>query len=253
MFSLDVVDTDAFCDMPHSSQALYLHLSLRADDDGFVQPKRVMRALGFQDDDLKILVAKQYVIPFEQDAVIVIRHWKQNNYIRSDRYKATNFSEQKNQLTELENGEYALLPRLATTGIPKVGESVTQVRLGKDRIDNNYNPTLQSKDVASSNYKKFIDFFNEITGRRFRYTDRKAERQFKARLKDNYTRADFEKAINAMLKDPFHKEQNYKYMTPEFITRADKLEMYMQAGEKLKSKREELSEEDAIAIFNNIN
>lgn len=88
MFSKAVVKTDEFLDMPQSAQNLYFHLGIEADDDGFASPKMVMRMLGSNADDLKVLISKKFVIPFES-GVIVIRHWKDNNFIRKDTYQAT--------------------------------------------------------------------------------------------------------------------------------------------------------------------
>lgn len=88
MFSKTIVKTDAFLDMSQTAQNLYFHLGMEADDDGFVSPKMVMRLLGSTEDDFKVLVVKGFLIPFES-GVIVIRHWKQNNYIQSDRYQPT--------------------------------------------------------------------------------------------------------------------------------------------------------------------
>lgn len=105
MFSLDVVNTDVFLDMPASSQNLYFHLGMRADDDGFVSsPKTITRLASCGKDDLKILMSKGFVIPFDS-GVVVIRHWKQNNYIQSDRYKKTIY---QNELKTLctNNGVY---------------------------------------------------------------------------------------------------------------------------------------------------
>ena len=91
MFSLKIVDSDLFLDMPLSSQCLYFHLSMRADDDGFVNnSKKIIKIIGANEDDLKILIAKGFVIVFEQ-GIIVITHWKINNFIRKDRYKSRPF------------------------------------------------------------------------------------------------------------------------------------------------------------------
>ncbi|MDO5540867.1 MAG: replisome organizer [Eubacteriales bacterium] len=129
MFSLDVVDTDKFLEMPVTTQALYFHLGMRADDDGFVSsPKKITKFIGCNDDDLKLLIAKCFIIPFES-GVIVIADWKTNNYIRNDRYKETLHQNEKACLTE-NNGTYSL----DTCGIPDVYQMDTQVRLGKDSI-----------------------------------------------------------------------------------------------------------------------
>lgn len=100
MFSKVVIDSDTFLDMPLSAQALYFHLSMRADDDGFVSsPKRIQTYVGASTDDLKILLAKHFLIPFES-GVVVIKHWKVHNYIQKDRYKETYYQEEKALLEE---------------------------------------------------------------------------------------------------------------------------------------------------------
>ena len=106
MFAKTIIDSDAFLDMPLSTQALYFHLSMRADDDGFINsPKKVQRMVGCGDDDLKLLIAKNFLIPFES-GVVVIKHWKIHNYIRNDRYKPTVYKEEKSQLYLKENNAY---------------------------------------------------------------------------------------------------------------------------------------------------
>ena len=104
MFAKTIIDSDAFLDMPLSAQSLYFHLSMRADDDGFLNnAKKIQRMIGSADDDLKLLLAKNFIIPFES-GVVVIKHWKIHNYIRNDRYKPTVYSEEKAQLSCQENG-----------------------------------------------------------------------------------------------------------------------------------------------------
>ena len=93
MFSKLIIRTDYFTEMPQTAQNLYFHLGLEADDDGFVTPKMVMKTLGSSEDDLKVLIAKGFVVPFES-GVIVIRHWKENNYIQADRYKPTLYQDE---------------------------------------------------------------------------------------------------------------------------------------------------------------
>ena len=108
MFAKAIIDSDAFLDMPLSAQALYFHLSMRADDDGFVNnPKKIQRMIGASDDDCKLLIIKRFIITFES-GVIVIKHWKIHNYIRNDRKKETNYTEEMALLTEKENGAYSL-------------------------------------------------------------------------------------------------------------------------------------------------
>ena len=127
MFSLKIVDTDAFLDMPQSSRLLYYDLSMRADDDGFVSnPKKIMRMTGSGDDDIKVLVSKKFIIPFDS-GICVIKHWKIHNYIQKDRYSVTTYLEEKKQLKLKENGSY-------TKCVQNVSKLDTQVRLGKDRL-----------------------------------------------------------------------------------------------------------------------
>ena len=127
MFAKTIIDSDAFLDMPLSSQALYFHLSMRADDDGFINnPKKIQRMVGCADDDLKLLIVKNFIIPFES-GIVVIKHWKIHNYIRNDRYKETVYQEELAMLDVKDNKAYTL-------GIPNGYQVETQVRLGKDRI-----------------------------------------------------------------------------------------------------------------------
>ena len=126
MFSLKIVDTDAFLDMPQSSQLLYFHLSMRADDDGFVgNPKKIMRVIGTNEDDMKVLLAKRFVLTFKS-GVVVIKHWRIHNYIQSDRYTPTSYLEEKKQLFLNENQSYT-----DKEGYNNVYKMDTQVRLGK--------------------------------------------------------------------------------------------------------------------------
>lgn len=138
MFSPKIVDSDAFLDMPQTSQLLYFHLAMRADDDGFVgNPKKILRMIGGNDDDMKVLIGKRFILTFES-GIIVIKHWKIHNLIRSDRYKETQYLEEKSSLIEKENGSYTELNKGLLNGtqnvIPNVNHRVSQVRLGKVRL-----------------------------------------------------------------------------------------------------------------------
>ena len=129
MFSKAIIDSDAFLDMPISTRLLYFDLSMRADDDGFVNgPKKIIRMTGASDDDLRILIAKNFIIPFDS-GVIVIKHWKINNYIQKDRYKETIYKNEKALLSENENKEYVL----DTVCIQAVYTVDTQVSIGKSK------------------------------------------------------------------------------------------------------------------------
>ena len=99
MINASVVSNDLFVDMPLSAQCLYFHLNVNADDDGFVDsPKRIQRSIGACDDDLKLLIAKGFIIAF-QSGVIVITHWKMHNTIKKDRYARTIYTKELKQLS----------------------------------------------------------------------------------------------------------------------------------------------------------
>lgn len=143
MFSLDVCGTDNFLDLPASSQCLYFHLGLRADDDGFCgNPRTVTAMVNCSTDDLKLLIAKGYVIGFES-GVIVIRHWNQNNYLRQDRYHETQYTDEKSMLIKNQNGSYdmvsadgrQLVYQTSTNGIPNSDKRYTEYSIDKYSID----------------------------------------------------------------------------------------------------------------------
>ena len=147
MFAKTIIDSDAFLDMPQSSQLLYFHLSMRADDDGFLNnPKSIMRNVGCKDDDINLLILKKFLIPFAS-GVVVIKHWKIHNYIRNDRYKETKYKEEKNTLYLDENNAYTQSNNML--GIPNDNQMDTQVRLGKDRLG-------KVKDKESKNSFDFL-------------------------------------------------------------------------------------------------
>ena len=133
MFAKTIIDSDAFLDMPATTQLLYFHLCMRADDDGFINsPRKVQRVVGCSDDDLRLLIAKRFLIPFES-GVVVIKHWKIHNYIRSDRYRETIYRNEMAQLAEDGDGVYDM----QGDGIPVDNQLVdrwyTQDRSGKVR------------------------------------------------------------------------------------------------------------------------
>lgn len=150
MFDLDVVDTDVFLEMSNSARLLYYDLGMRADDDGFVSnPRKIMKMTNASDDDLKILFLKQFVIPFE-NGICVIKHWKLNNYLRGDRYKATLYQDEKKLLKEDDNGVYtlenqaldSLVYQKTTNGIHSIEEK--SIEENKIEYNNNIYEYLES-------------------------------------------------------------------------------------------------------------
>lgn len=161
MFTQKIVDSDAFLDMPLTAQALYFHLNMRADDDGFVNnPKKIQRMIGAAEDDLKLLIAKRFLLAFE-NGVVVIKHWRMHNLLRKDRYNPTQYQEQMEQLLLKGNGSYTEnieIPAIeepdnqaATTWQPNDNHMATQDRIGKDSI---------GKD--SIEYNGIMDAFNSL-------------------------------------------------------------------------------------------
>nr|WP_171336620.1 DnaD domain protein [Enterococcus cecorum] len=147
MINKRIIVSDTFLDMPLSAQALYFHLNAIADDDGFIEnPNSFKRMIGASNDDLKILIAKQYILPFES-GVVVVKHWLIHNYIRRDRYNETMHVEEKKKLQINEDKTYSYYE-----GIPLVNQPTTNgipmVDTGKDRTgkDNNHN-TKQDENI----------------------------------------------------------------------------------------------------------
>lgn len=140
MFTQKIIDSDAFLDMPMSTQALYFHLNMRADDDGFINnPKKILRMIGASEDDLKLLIAKRFLLAFA-NGVIVVKHWRMHNLIRKDRYHPTQYQDEMQSLAIKKNGSYTEHGnQLATTWQPDGNQMATEVRLGKVSIDKNNN------------------------------------------------------------------------------------------------------------------
>lgn len=156
MFAKKITESDAFLDMPSSTQMLYFHLSMNADDDGFVNnPKKIQRMCGASDDDFKLLLAKSFVLLFES-GVIVIKHWKMHNYIQADRYRPTDYVEEKSMLGLKKNKAYTLdVNKMDTKCIQDVSvgkDSIGKVRLGEDSIVKD----SKGESVRGEKAKRFI-------------------------------------------------------------------------------------------------
>ena len=198
MFAKSIIDSDAFLDMPLSTQALYFHLSMRADDDGFVNnPKKIQRMVGCADDDIKLLIAKNFLIPFES-GVVVIKHWKIHNYIQKDRYKETLYQQEKAMLIENNSSGYSL----DTKCIQDVSKLDTQVRLGKDSIELDKDSKESNKPAKAGkgtfdNIKKMIaesSLDDEVKEEAEKWLEYKKER------KDKYTEIGFKSLLTKIEK-----------------------------------------------------
>ena len=152
MFTKKITDADAFTELPPTSQALYFHLCMGADDDGFSnQIRRAMFSAHADRHDFELLVQKRFIIPFES-GVIVIKHWRMHNLIKSDRYKETSYIEEKAMLVLKDNGVYSsedsgtqLEPNWNPTGT----QLEPQVRLGKVRLDKDSLGEVSIEDVCT--------------------------------------------------------------------------------------------------------
>lgn len=180
MFSLDIVDSDAFVSMPLSTQALYFHLSMRADDDGFVKnPKRIQRDIGSNEDDMKVLIAKRFILPFDS-GIVVIKHWKINNNIRSDRYKPTTYIEERSMLVLKENGAYTEAENLGIPNDNQVGDTrYAQYSIGKGSIDSDkYSSSVVDGATTTPEENKLKQIGGKL-GRNVVYlTDRQLSKEF---------------------------------------------------------------------------
>ena len=222
MFSKKIVDTDLFIEMSPTAKLLYFYLNMSADDDGFVgNPKTIKLVSGATDDDLKILVAKQFIIPFES-GVIVIKDWKIHNYIQKDRYSKTQYTDEKSQLVVEENGTY-------TRCIQNVSILDTQVRLGKDRLGKDSIDNMSDKSDHHIPYSEIIEYLNEKTGRSFRNVDAN-KKLIKARWNDGYKLDDFKAVIDNMVANWSGKEFNgtpaENYLQPKTLF-SNKFDSYL--------------------------
>ncbi|NHI70464.1 conserved phage C-terminal domain-containing protein [Lactococcus garvieae] len=231
MFSKKIVETDVFMEMSPTAKLLYFYLNMSADDDGFVgNPKTIKLISGATDDDLKILIAKQFIIPFDS-GVIVIKDWKIHNYIQKDRYNQTQYLDEKKQLLVEENGSY-------TKCIQDVSNLDTQDRLGKDRLgkDNN-NMSDKSDDVIP--YSEIISYLNEKTGRSFRNVDAN-KKLIKARWNEGFKVEDFKTVIDNMVINwsgkLFNEVPAENYLQPKTLF-SNKFDSYLNQIPVVKSKK----------------
>lgn len=212
MFSKTIIDSDAFLDMPLSAQALYFHLSMRADDEGFINnPKKIQRMIGASDDDCKILVLKKFIIPFES-GIVVVRHWKIHNYIQKDRFKPTMFSDERSQLEVDRFGAYSESPD--TRCIQDVSKVDAQVRLGKDRIGKESKGEIEGKPDGErpAPYEQIKDLYNSICTSLPKCTAMSDARKkaVKARFASGYTLEDFKRLFEKTESSSFLKGGNAK-------------------------------------------
>ena len=223
MFSKEITESDAFTDMPLSTQSLYFHLGMNADDDGFVNnPKKIQRGIGASNDDLSLLAAKGFIYAFDT-GIIVIKHWKINNWIQSDRYTPTKYVEERAMLSLKENKAYTLdknmPPELGvysmdTECIQDVSETDTQVRLGKVRLGK------VSKDILSGKpdcTEEIVAYLNAKIGSSYKASSKKTQSLIRARISEGFTVSDFKAVIDKKASDWMGDASMRKYLRPETL------------------------------------
>lgn len=240
MYTKKITDSDAFTEMPSASQALYFHLNQGADDDGFNnQIQMAMFKAHASADDLKILLAKNFIIRFES-GVIVIKHWRMHNTIRKDRYTPTNFQEELEQLGIKENGAYThWLPsgcQVVATGKDSIGKD----SIGKDNINN-------MSDKPTGMYKVIIDYLNEKADKKYRANNKSTQKHINARLKEGYTVEDFKIVIDKKCTEWKNTEME-QYLRPETLF-GTKFEGYLNSKTSGKTKPQAQTEQGTGNIF----
>lgn len=213
MFTKKVTDDDNFMSLSSSAQALYLHLSMSADDDGFSNQVAIsMFKAHASVQDLEALLEKRYVYQFE-NGVIVIKHWRMANALRKDRYTPTAFQEELAKLSIKDNGSYTM----ATNGCQMVAVRLPQNSIDKDSID----------------YKDIVLYLNEKSGKNFRYSSRKTQDLINARLNEGFTVDDFKTVIDKKCAEWKGDQKMDQYLRPETLF-GTKFEAYLNQNETKK-------------------
>lgn len=242
MMSKSIIKSDTFLDMPATTQNLYFHMLLDADDDGFINaPKSIMRMIGAKDDDMKVLAAKQFVIPFES-GVVVIKDWKIHNYIQNDRYKPSTLPE-RDLLNIQKDKTYTLksdVSRMDTECIQTVSIGkdrlgkvrLGKVRLGKDRIGKDSIDTLchVSHDDVDKSHIEIIEYLNVKTGSKFKATTKPYIQAIRSRLKEGYTVDDFKTVIDKKCRE-WKGTKLEKYLTPKTLFAPSHFDTYLNSNE----------------------
>jgi len=222
MFTQKIIDSDAFLDMPLSTQALYFHLNMRADDDGFVNnAKRIQRTIGASEDDLKLLLAKRFIICFET-GVIVIKHWRMHNTLRKDRYNPTQYQELLGTLEIKDNNAYTEKDSgnlLVTTWQPDGNHLEPQYSIDKYSIE---------KESIDNIYPDVVSYLNEKAGTKYKASTAKTRSAIHARIAEGFTLDDFKTVIDKKCAEWIGTDYE-KYLRPETLF-GTKFEGYLNAN-----------------------
>lgn len=232
MFSKKIIDSARFLKMPISSQALYFHMGVRADDDGVVEGYNVMKMTGATEDDLKVLVAKGFVTVLNDDLVSYINDWKEHNLIRADRKVDSIYKDlllkivpevqilepkQRSDVKKKQSAQNVGRPvddQWTTSGQPMDGEMSAQDRLGKDRLGQDN----IGKDRLYIDYQKIVNMYNDtcVSFPRLKTLSDSRKKSIKARFNSGYTYEDFENLFKKAENSNFLKGANSKNWSATF-------------------------------------
>ena len=228
MFDLEIINQDSFLDLPMESKAIYFLLGMEADDEGFVAPKKVLRLYGGTEDSLKILIAKNFIIPFST-GVIVITDWKRNNWLDSRRIKNTIYQEEKTQITYNPKSEKYEFNGCLTDAKQMLSEnSIEENRVEEISVEENsidiYSPA--KAEQCTIPYKEICEYLNIRTNSNYKHTTKKTKDLIKARFNEGFTLEDFKVVIDKKTMDWINDKDFKKYLRPETLF-GTKFESYL--------------------------
>jgi len=213
MFDKSIIENDYFMDLPMGSKALYFLLGMEADDEGFVSPKRVLKLYGGSDDDIKVLISKNFIIPFES-GVVVITDWKINNWLDKRRIKETRYQLEKATLN-IENGRYI---QGAKQVLSKCLESIEE-------------NSIEENSIEEYSIEYIVGHLNDKTGSNFKSSSRKTRKLIKTRIEEGFKQQDFITVIDTMVTHWLNDEKMCVYLRPETLF-SNKFEGYLNRKQK---------------------
>lgn len=260
MFTKKITDADEFISLPSSTQALYLHLCMSADDDGFNnQVQMAMFKAHASIDDVKILLTKRFILQFES-GVIVIKHWRMANALRKDRYTETAYQEELKQLKIKDNGSYTVISEDETAWLPDGCQMVAadKISIDKDSIDKNIyivgEPTAEKpkKEPYMEKVEEILNYLNEKTGKKFTSRSKSSVKMIKDRLREGYVVDEFKAVIDNKVAAWGNNPDMKVYLRPETLFRPSHFDSYLNDVEDERQKRkrevEEINERQRKAI-----
>ena len=254
MFAKTIVLSDAFLDMSLGARCLYMTFGMLADDDGFVNaPKSIMRQCGASEDDFKVLIAKKFIIPFES-GVIVIKHWRINNYLQKDRIQPTKYQDELKELMVEKNGAYTT----NTADVYTENVYIDKNSIDKNSIDKNIyivgEPTAEKpkKEPYMEKVEEILNYLNEKTGKKFTSRSKSSVKMIKDRLREGYVVDEFKAVIDNKVAAWGNNPDMKIYLRPETLFRPSHFDSYLNDVEDEKQKRkrevEEINERQREAI-----